>query len=266
MHENLTKKARPGAYQYNARMHESASLMGLPAELREMIWRFALVEDEPLVSYIGERVERPRYSEHRARLVRQIILFPKTPVLACVSRDILWETMPIWYCDNVFAFCLDHETRGRGEVGRWMQARQESVLFFDLQQDRNHTIHNLSKVDLEFQMYSSAAEGPSSAGIYIRSAVGVDKLSVSFSGVLARECTCSLTALMDRLSDDPNGMREMDGNMSEGWEQGTITAFVKRVEPYVGIWQRDDREDGDESCSTCEKPRYMGPLDESDEE
>ncbi|KAK4950701.1 hypothetical protein LTR10_010694 [Elasticomyces elasticus] len=242
-------------------MYESASLLGLPVELREMIWTYALVEDEPLISFIGERVERSQDPEDRAKLVRQTILFPETPALACVSKEIRWETMPIWYGENVFAFGLDHDGQDVGE------ARREPVLlFFDGQRDRNQTIHNLSKVDLEFQMYSSAAEGPSSAGINIRSAVGVDKLSLSFTGVLARECTCSLTALIDGLSDDSDGMREMDGDMSEGWEQGTITAFAKHVEWNLVNWQWDDPEDSYEDCSTCKKPRYMGPLEEPDDE
>ncbi|KAK4888604.1 hypothetical protein LTR27_012499 [Elasticomyces elasticus] len=230
MHQGFTKKAAPGAYQFDARMYESASLLGLPVELREMIWRYALVEDEPLVPYMEKRV-----------------------------------TMPIWYGENVFAFGVDHEGQDDGEVERWLKARREPVLFFDLQRDRNHTIHNLSKVDLEFQMYSDAAEGASSAGINIRSAVGASKLSLSFTGVLARECTCSLTTVMDDLSEDPSGVREVAAEMCEGWEQEAIAAFAKRIEWNIGDWQSDDREDGDEYCSTCEKPRYMGPLDEHGE-
>ncbi|KAK5719442.1 hypothetical protein LTR15_007966 [Elasticomyces elasticus] len=265
MHENLTKKARPGAYQYDARMYQSASLMGLPVELREIIWKYALVEEEPLISYMGERVQRPRYGENRAKLVRQTIVYPEMPALACVSRDIRWETMPIWY-DNVFAFGLDHEARGRGEVGRWLKARREPVLFFDLRQDRNHTIHRLTKVDLEFQMYSHAAEGPASAGISIRRAVDVSKLSLSFTGVLARECTCSLTALMDELSKDPSDLREYDHEMCECWEQEAISAFAKRVERNIEDWQGDHREDGDEYCSACEKPRHIDELSDEEEE
>ncbi|KAK5682210.1 hypothetical protein LTS10_005336 [Elasticomyces elasticus] len=265
MHQGFTKKAAPGAYRFDARMYESASLLGLPVELREMIWRYALVEGEPLVSYMGERVVRSRYGEHRAKLVRQTTLYPETPALARVSKMIRWETMPTWYGENIFAFGVDHEGQDDGEVERWLKARREPVLFFDLQRDRNHTIHNLSKVDLEFQMYSEAAEGPSSAGINIRSAVGASKLSLSFTGVLARECTCSLTTVMDDLSEDPSNIRGVAAEMCEGWEQEAIAAFAKRIKWNIGDWQSHDREDGNAYCSTCEKPRYMGPLDEHGE-
>ncbi|KAK3629546.1 hypothetical protein LTR56_017975 [Elasticomyces elasticus] len=265
MYQGFTKKAAPGAYQFDARMYESASLLGLPVELREMIWRYALVENEPLVSYIGKCVVRSRYGEHRAKLVRRTTLYPKTPALARVSKMIRWETMPTWYGGNIFAFRVDHDDQDDGEVERWLKARREPVLFFDLKRDRNHTIHNLSKVDLEFQMYSDAAEGPSSAGINIRSAVGASKLSLSFTGVLARECTCSLTTVMDDLSEDPSNIREVAAEMYEGWEQEAIGAFAKRIEWNIGNWQSNDREDGNEYCSTCEKPRYMGPLDEHGE-
>ncbi|KAK5701139.1 hypothetical protein LTR17_022861 [Elasticomyces elasticus] len=240
MHQGFTKKAAPGAYQFDARMYESASLLGLPVELREMIWRYAIVEDEPLISYIGKRVVRSRYGEHRAKLVRQTTLYPEPPALARVSKMIRWETMPSWYGENVFAFGADHEGQDDGEVERWLKARREP-------------------------MYSDAAEGPSSAGIKIRRAVGASKLSLSFTGVLARECTCSLTTVMDDLSEDPSDVREVAAEMCESWEQEAIAAFAKRIQWNIGDWQSDDREDGDGYCSTCEKPRYMDPLDEHGE-
>ncbi|KAK5696113.1 hypothetical protein LTR97_008533 [Elasticomyces elasticus] len=230
MHQGFTKKAAPGAYHFDARMYESAWLLGLPVELREMIWRYALVENEPLVPYMEKCVVRSRDGEHRAKLVRQTTLYPKTPALARVSKMIRWETMPTWYGGNIFAFRVDHDDQDDGEVERWLKARREPVLFFDLKRDRNHTIHNLSKVDLEFQMYSDAAEGASSAGINIRSAVGASKLSLSFTGVLARECTCSLTTVMNDLSEDPSNVREVAAEMCEGWEQEALAAFAKRIQ------------------------------------
>lgn len=56
-------------------------LLGLPAEIRNMIYRYAIVDDKSLI---------------------EITKHLKQPPLLSVNRLIRSETLVMWYCENVF--------------------------------------------------------------------------------------------------------------------------------------------------------------------
>ncbi|KAK5721217.1 hypothetical protein LTR17_014778 [Elasticomyces elasticus] len=110
-------------------------LMDLPAELRDMIFTFALGQPEPIVAYVEQRTvtrrhpDRPWYAlgqgPHRTEISWQIRPQPFLPPLALMKEEVSRDAFPIYLRENTFHFFLDGFSIG--EVGGWKSAMERAL-------------------------------------------------------------------------------------------------------------------------------------------
>ncbi|KAK4906420.1 hypothetical protein LTR49_024442 [Elasticomyces elasticus] len=221
----------------NAETVAKCHLLSLPAELREMIWSFVLVEPEPIISYVERRTIRGRdYRYPRdSNTIRIKQAVPCIPPLACVARHLHEEVMAVFYGANTFAFNLNKHNPF--EVDSWIDAlRMQSVDLMDTDNDcRGWWLidHNVTiRLDYSEREYV---------------------FKVKVSGALTEECLCRLNDQLE--TRDSNGNGEWDA-------LGPMSAATKLFEFWVTLfWLPRDTASESEICRSCEKPRYLG-IDE----
>ena len=80
------------------------TLEALPAEVRNLIYSFAIVEDEPLVVYRATRYRRRTSTGSGSRIVHEYHYLPERPALAAINRGMRKEVLSIFYGANTFLF------------------------------------------------------------------------------------------------------------------------------------------------------------------
>ncbi|KAK3647738.1 hypothetical protein LTR56_007967 [Elasticomyces elasticus] len=225
--------------------------MGLPAELRELVWLEALADDEPHIAYLERRVvARPNRAPNRPgmRSISGMLndnSVPSSPPLLHVSKPIRREAFPIYWKSNTFAFSLCHDIPN--QVGLWQShvartgcAHTEwprSLPLF-----RTSILNDFWNVRLEFSMFRpeesesqyppttrhhSAQDHNHVATIEIRLADAHrrGKLDLIFGGVLAEACTCWPRAYAEGWS------------LAGEFHHKTIARFAKKVERQLhDVW------------------------------
>ncbi|KAK5722773.1 hypothetical protein LTR15_006006 [Elasticomyces elasticus] len=238
---------------------ETATLMGLPKELRDAIWEFALTEDEPVLPYLERRtIPRPDRKAYQTSIVRQMRRQPPSPALFHVDKRTRREAYPIYWRSNVFAFTLSDawkETANKDQVDRWQgyvipTGFQLSFIPGQPGFDTRPQMEVLWTVRLEFMMhepdlsleytrpdrmrrwYMNAEHTPEGvsrpASIDVR-LVGPDQrrkhFQLVFGGVLANSCTCLIRAEAEK--------RVARG----GYHETTIAYFASQVEKqWREVW------------------------------
>ncbi|KAK5730566.1 hypothetical protein LTR15_000503 [Elasticomyces elasticus] len=131
-------------------------LLSLPAELREMIRFFVLVEPEPIISYVERRTIRGRdfHYPRDSNTIRIKQPVPSLPPLACVARHLHEEVMGVFYGGNTFVFNLNTQNPFEGDS--WFDAlRDHSVNLMETDSDwsRGRCLldHHIT-IRLEFEM------------------------------------------------------------------------------------------------------------------
>ncbi|KAK5115041.1 hypothetical protein LTR62_001738 [Meristemomyces frigidus] len=179
---------------------ESSRLLSLPLELREMIWRYVLVEPEPIFTCLVQHaVTRPRCHSKRARMrsfwheiysrtpsvtTTKLSLWPRLPILSRVNTQLRREALEVFFRDNVFLFRLDYQMSDR-DVERW----QETLLSQWSRSMLPAGLFRLWTIRLEF-MVQSQTGGMRQPTILDCSLGPNGDLAHRFQGALKQECTC----------------------------------------------------------------------------
>ncbi|KAK5729918.1 hypothetical protein LTR17_011557 [Elasticomyces elasticus] len=227
-----------------------ASLLGLPPELREMIWSLVLVEPEPIIAYMLRRTTKtrkppdPRWDLTTAR---QSLRVPPLPALACVSRGLSrTEIVPIYFGNNIIYFHA--EKRTEDDVNTWLGGTMElvkAVLGKDI--PRNFVDQYLN-IRIEFYLPYA---GPSTVDLgYCKKD---DEIRVQFGGPLKDQCTCELE-------------REVQGGhvrwqRNKDWTDAATEMAASTIEEhlyYVWLTRGQEEEVPIASCHQCKKLQYAG--------
>ncbi|KAK5730568.1 hypothetical protein LTR15_000505 [Elasticomyces elasticus] len=124
-----------------------ASLLGLPFELREMIWSFVLIQADPIAAKIVRRsirYTRPLFDYsflfEATSPYSQRQAMPQLPPLALAAKVISNEVLAVYHKKNTFAFTIDK--RNISEVTAWLDAVRKrcEILCSDFDLDAYPTI------------------------------------------------------------------------------------------------------------------------------
>ncbi|KAK5737022.1 hypothetical protein LTR17_006983 [Elasticomyces elasticus] len=226
-----------------------ASLLGLPSELREMIWSLVLVEPEPIIGYMLRRTaepKRPPKSLHDMTTVRQSLRMPSPPALACVSRSLSnAEIIPIYFGNNTFYFHA--EWRTESDVDTWLGGIIRLVEVV-LGKDARNFIDQYISIRIEFDL---PYVGSSTVDFgYCKKD---DKIRVQFGGPLKEQCTCELECEVRE--------RHVSWQMNRRWTDAAMESATFTVERRVyEYWlnRGEEEEDPIASCRQCKKVQYAG--------
>ncbi|KAK5721356.1 hypothetical protein LTR17_014645 [Elasticomyces elasticus] len=258
-------------------MSENATLMGLPVELREMIWAYTVVEKDPIPSYVLERVVRAgpeaswdnditmletnplKFVDSHPTLERESMAFPKLPAIARVNRQTRQEALTVFFRDNILAFFLGG-TIPRDEVNRWQGAMRSLNRSGD---DRTGNLRALNMVyfaklwtvRLEFGIHTVRnTKNKHRVTIDIKLDKAFENMSLTIRGGLELECICDLTAA---------AAYHMQLVQPHGHSGVAIHGMAAHIEnKYMDEWRHRslfiaEKLSGLPTCSTCKK-RQLG--------
>ena len=107
------------------RLTDECRLTSLPPELRSLIYRYAVVADQPLIAFFDcQAKQKPADSADTKRVSYHYKLLPARPELASTSRQLRDEVLPIFYGGNTFIFSLD--SMFCNVIGRWVKLAQRA--------------------------------------------------------------------------------------------------------------------------------------------
>ncbi|KAK5694298.1 hypothetical protein LTR97_009920 [Elasticomyces elasticus] len=252
-------------------MSDEATLMSLPPELRELIWKAAVVEPKPLTAYVAQRTIRvpqrqlPRriWEEERSdsetgniELIRLRKNFPELPTLFAVSRAARKEAMSVYYQDNIFSFYLAYG-KSDNELEYWMNSGSYPI---SGPLDPSE-FYRLRKVRLEFILFNSK-EGRDLAVIDLEIDPFTGSVMLHFPGTsLDMECKCQFSNMAESLTKYTRWTR-IDGVQ---WRRNAHTELYAVVSRELrehwksvrhhrrGEWQARCEALG--PCTTCGKPQ-----------
>ncbi|KAK5732131.1 hypothetical protein LTR17_010839 [Elasticomyces elasticus] len=248
-HDRYEYEAMDNASTNKADATAKCYLLGLPPELREMIWSLVLVRPEPIIAYVNRRttLNPDRNDPEESRTKRYMQAFPHIPPLASVSRDLYMEIMDVYFGNNTFLFSLNKQNPG--EIDSWLE----------LVRAHNYTIMGSGetwpavdyqiKIELNFMMPdSSYYERPTTIAYSFNAKK--DAFNLDFHGALARECLCRLySQLNDRYPDETGEWDDL----------GPMSAFTKLIECWVRLaWLSRNPMSIPQACRRCAKQRFYG--------
>ncbi|KAK5727881.1 hypothetical protein LTR17_012424 [Elasticomyces elasticus] len=119
-----------------------ASLLGLPLELREMIWSLVLIQADPITARIGRRtIMRTRslfkysFAIEATSPCTQRQTMPQLSALALVAESISNEVLAVYYKKHTFVFTIDKRNtsefalpNSRPAVGLWAAASEDATI------------------------------------------------------------------------------------------------------------------------------------------
>lgn len=176
------------------------TFLDLPAELRNHIYELALVDDEPLIAYIGKRIVRcDSDSTYHHYAVSQSKAFPEVPQLAQANRQIRKEALAVFYGQNtfIFSYALDPECHPfrwfyRHSANRPVPANFGSAMVeFFVAKPGMHGGFTMREASIKF-MFSGEGE-----------------VVMAFCGALADQCTCGLARSLEKQMDICKGKSRM---------------------------------------------------------
>ncbi|KAK5702839.1 hypothetical protein LTR97_003785 [Elasticomyces elasticus] len=223
-----------------------ASLLGLPPELREIVWSLVLIEPEPIIAYMLRRTAKPRSPPDpgwELTTARECLRVPPLPALACVSRALSKaEIIPIYFGNNIFYFHA--ERRNENDVNDWHGVTMrlgDAVLGKDI--PRNFIDQYIS-IRIEFYLPYA---GPSTVDFnYCKKDNGI---RIQFGGPLKDQCNCEL----EREVRDGHVKYQ---HISTAMDLATFT-IERRVYDYW-LSRGHEEEDPIASCRQCKKVQYAG--------
>ncbi|KAK3660867.1 hypothetical protein LTR56_000625 [Elasticomyces elasticus] len=235
-----------------------ASLLGLPFELREMIWSFVLMQADPIAAKIARRTimyTRPLFNYsfpfEATSPCGQRQAMPQLPPLALAAKVISNEVLAVYHKKNTFAFTIDQ--RNISEVTAWLNAVRKrcKILCSDFDLDAYPTIC------VHFALPAPrpglwAADGDD-ATIEYHLHKGESSWTVRLGGVLQSECECWVAHVIE--NDEEEGIVSM-------------ADLTWRIEQRIGnFWLPRKRGDVFVECQKCGKQRYdREDVDSSNDE
>ncbi|KAK3664409.1 hypothetical protein LTR22_004822 [Elasticomyces elasticus] len=210
---------------------DAPCLMGLPPELREMIWSFVVLEPHPIIAYVkrqtiasSQRGSYQWFQDYGITTSRQSKTVPTLPPLAFVAKSVGREVLPIFF-SNTFLFSIDR--RNSGEAGDWVFdmydnlavcTRDEEMSWMHL--DNNITIRlefgvpRLSRIaTIEYTMRCPSAHG---------------RFRARIDGQLTEECHCWLADAAKTLEEESSLFRNNEEPYYNRWGVGELSGIVER--------------------------------------
>ncbi|KAK5727874.1 hypothetical protein LTR17_012417 [Elasticomyces elasticus] len=224
---------------------DTPCLMGLPPELREMIWTFAVLEPHPIMAYVrwqtvpsSQKTSYKWYQDRGITAAREMKAVPELPPLAFVAKGIGREVMPIFF-SNTFLFSIDR--RNVGEVGTgWIPL------------DSNITIR------VEFGVPRSRI---ATIEYTMRHLNGHERFRAKLDGQLTDECRCWLADASKALDEESLVLHGDVESYDKRWGMGELTGIVERR--IRDVWSIRKRNGVSATCSTCGNTQYQSEVDES---
>lgn len=174
---------------------QSVNLLTLPAEIRDMIYALAVVEDEPVIADLIEKSERNFDNpEINGQLCRTTVAYPNLPGISLVCRQTYKEASAVFFGQNKFIF--SERTSLEKVFLKWittMSKRYEDHMLTNL----NHIIIECNAFDYSRQM------GGGMATIEARLSGGRnDKhIEVKTGGILESRCVCAVWDQLNAYND-----------------------------------------------------------------
>ncbi|KAK3647267.1 hypothetical protein LTR56_008098 [Elasticomyces elasticus] len=249
-------------------MSENATLMGLPVELREMIWAYTVMENDPIPSYVLERVVRAgpeaewendlavlgtnplKLVNTHPTLERKSMAFPKLPAVARVNRQTRQESLTVFFQGNILAFSLSGEIPRDESLGRAADNFTGTLRALDMVY-----FAKLWTVRLEFGMYTTKnTKNKHRVTIDVKLDKSFENMSLTIQGGLELECVCDLTAA---------AAYYMQLRQPYGHSGVAIYAMAAHIESkYMDEWRHRSfhiagKLSGLLTCGTCQK-RQLG--------
>ncbi|KAK5702805.1 hypothetical protein LTR97_003751 [Elasticomyces elasticus] len=241
---------------------DTPCLMGLPPELREMIWTFAVLEPYPIIAYVkwqtvpsSQRIEWQWYKERGITTARQMKTVPELPPLAFVAKSVAREVIPI-FLSNTFLFSIDQHNAG--EVGDWVYNVYDKLAVCTGDEEESCTNMNSNiTIRIEFGVPRSRI---ATIEYTMRSADGHERFRLKIDGHLTEECRCWLADARKTIDEESVVLRD-DVEYHDGrWGMGELTGIIERRIRHV--WSIRERNCASATCSTCGKTQYASVKDQ----
>ncbi|KAK5690009.1 hypothetical protein LTR97_012493 [Elasticomyces elasticus] len=245
------RQARRDLFRRFSAIRDLPMLMDLPAELRDIIFTFALAEQEPIIAYCEQRtVRRLRGSfhdlgqgYHQTELARECRPQPPLPPLALMKEEVSCNAFPIYLRENVFHFFIDD--RSIGEVGAWKSAMEQAIHFYWKQPGNlDMNIWKHLTIRLEFRLMGRDS---SHRVATIEYSLSKDsrRIDLRFGAALEAECTCWILDTLDDVFYD----------CDDRYVLGRFAEYAERL--LVNVWKEFERTRvPSRVCTTCGKEHY----------
>lgn len=172
--------------------NDRLSLLGLPPELRDRIYAFAVTDVQPLPAFALTHYRRRTSDDNKSfdmtghisgnmqgRVIHETKAFPMLPLGAYASRELFYDLTAAFYRVNTFIFSLKNYRTWI--VPSWYQGLPSM--------QTESMIRNLRHIVLEFLVCCDPGVAPQHGEIDAK-LLKHQSLTVEFGGVLHHECTC----------------------------------------------------------------------------
>ncbi|KAK5737231.1 hypothetical protein LTR17_006843 [Elasticomyces elasticus] len=245
------RQARRDVFRRFSAIRDMPMLMDLPAELRDMIFTFALAEQEPIIAYCEQRTVprlRVKFHDfgqgyHYTEIVRECRPQPPLPPLALMKEEVSCNAFPIYLRENVFHFFIDD--RSIGEVGAWKSAMERALhLHWEQPGNLEMNIWKHLTIRLEFRIMGRVSS-PRVATIECSLAKDSRRINLRFGGALEAECTCWILDALDDVFYDCDDRYVLE----------RFAEFAERL--LKNVWKDFERTQvPSRVCTTCGKEHY----------
>ncbi|KAK5688303.1 hypothetical protein LTS10_000281 [Elasticomyces elasticus] len=235
---------------------DTPCLMGLPPEIRELIWSFAFVKPHPILAQVDHqtvasdkcRVQTQEWFQDTGLTTyRQSKAVPELPSLVLANKALSNEVLPFIF-RNTFMFRL--ERQNVGEVACWLQEMYCHVVAITHDRTTRDTINKNITVRIEF------AFGEYRAGTIEYKSCGCDGhqgFHVMLGGQLEQECICWLKDAMAAVEEE-----NRTGSILE-----ELAEMATQIELRVKeVWLPRGRRKPNTQCSTCGKTQHQAVADQ----
>ncbi|KAK3660875.1 hypothetical protein LTR56_000633 [Elasticomyces elasticus] len=236
---------------------DTPCLMGLPPEIRELIWFFAFVKPHPIIAQVEHQtVASDKYHAHTQRwfqdsgltMYRQNKAVPEIPPLVLVSKSLAKEILPFIF-RNTFMFRL--ERQNVGEVAFWLYEMYCHIVGITSDDASREHINKNTTVRIEF------AFGAFRAGTIEYKSCGCDGhrgFHFTLRGQLEQECICWLGDAIEAVREE----NRLGGSTLE-----ELAEMASEIELRVDeVWLPRGRRSSTKQCSRCGKTQHKADEDQ----
>ena len=213
----------------------ATTLESLPAEVRNLIYSFAVVEDEPLVVYRATRYRPCTTTGSGGRIVHEYTYLHERPALAAVNRGMRRDVLSIFYSANTFLFNYNKDQSMLVEPWLYYTIRTDGRLW--------HSLNQISSIILEFYSTVELSRNSFLRGTAeLRFELGTsNELKITFGGPLRELCTCGFGKFLPKSMHVASDLKSV---------LGPAAAFEKH---HLTGWRGHILTTRDELCRTCAK-------------
>jgi hypothetical protein len=160
-------------------------LLNLPGEIRNQIYRMLCVNHEPIIAQFRPIIRPKRGRGDRAKLFETTKRFPREPMLALVSRQLMREVLSIFYSENTFVFRRNDEERFKDLIMTHAPMIKKWT-------PQHKLADSLRSVEVHFTIYGTATGGSKETIIYTlrRLADGSLQVSNNTHAIAPDYCKC----------------------------------------------------------------------------